>query len=76
MKVNVKYTDTFGGEANYCWVNRESFSATGLNDNQIVRRAKKAMGLSGVRGKGGWNGDMYEFRPFRMCTVMFITFDY
>lgn len=74
MKANVEYTDTYKGEANYSWVERHSFDPDGMSDLAIVRKAKKLMGLSGLRGKGTWIGGMYEFRPYRMCTVMFITF--
>ena len=59
---NVEFTDTFGGEANY--------------SRELMRRAKAAMGLTGIRGRVDHHGDMIEFRPYRSCTVMFITFDY
>jgi hypothetical protein len=26
FQVEVEYTDTFGGEANYCWVKRETLT--------------------------------------------------
>jgi hypothetical protein len=32
------------------------------------------MGLTGVRGVTTHHGDMSEFRPYRMCTVLFVTF--
>jgi hypothetical protein len=38
-----------------------------------MRRAKAAIGLSGVRGETHDHGDGYEFRPYGMCTVMFVT---
>lgn len=89
----IEYTDTFGGEANYCWVKRETVTmpelthygydggsnyakANRVYNRELVKRAKAAIGLTGVRGKGYWNGDDYEFRPYRMCTVMFISFKY
>lgn len=72
----VEYTDTFSGEANYSWVRRETIS---LPDNAsrlvIMRKAKAAMGLSGVRGRSTDYGDSLEFRPYGMCTVMFATFE-
>ena len=58
MTYDIEYTDTFGGEANYCW----------------VKRAKAKMGLTGVRGKRFDHGDMIEFRPYRSCTVLFVTY--
>ena len=41
----------------------------------IMRAAKRAVGLSGVRGRVNDYGDMIEFRPHRMATVMFVTYD-
>jgi hypothetical protein len=77
MKLNIEYTDTFGGEANYSWVRRETVElpeeATRL---QIIRAAKAALGLTGVRCGVANLGDMYEIRPNGSCTVAFVTFDY
>jgi hypothetical protein len=89
---DVEFTDTFGGEANYCWVKRAVVSVpelthygyTGSTDGtyakanraqrqELMRRAKAAMGLTGVRGRTNELGDMIEFRPYRSCTVMFVT---
>jgi hypothetical protein len=87
---NVEYTDTFGGDANYCWVKRARIAmpelthygydgsggysrASKIHDRELMRRAKAEMGLTGVRGKVENYGDTIEFRPYRMCTVMFIT---
>lgn len=75
--VDVEYTDTFGGEANYCWVERAELNLpVGISRAALARRAKAAMGLSGARGRGYHNGDMYEFRPYGSCTVMFVTTRY
>jgi hypothetical protein len=41
---------------------------------ELMRRAKAKMGLTGVRGTVTDVGDTIEFRPYGMCTVMFITF--
>ena len=68
-------TDTFGGVANYSWVRRATIPAT-ESRRTLMRRAKAALGLSGVRGRVSDYGDMLEFRPYRSATVMFITFDY
>ncbi|MEO1748685.1 MAG: hypothetical protein AAFR27_08735 [Pseudomonadota bacterium] len=42
---------------------------------ELILKAKEAIGLTGVRGRMVSYGDMYEFRPYRSCTVMFVTFD-
>jgi hypothetical protein len=62
--MDVEYTDTYGGDANYCWVRRAELTLpTGISDRAIVRRAKAAMGLSGVRGRMADYGDSFDFRP-------------
>jgi len=77
VKWSLEYTDTFGGEANYSWVKRETLEcASGLSNLALVRRFKSALGLSGMRGKSYFTGDMWEFRPYGACTIAFATFDY
>ena len=39
---------------------------------ELMRKAKAAMGLTGVRGVASWHGDLAEFRPYGLCQVMFI----
>lgn len=89
-KYDVEYTDTFGGDANYSWVRRATVSVPewshfkGWDGNgriepkgyrpYLMRAAKAAMGLTGVRGRTYDHGDMIEFRPYRSCTVMFISY--
>ena len=76
MKYQAEYTDTFGTEANYSWVRRAEFECTvaGASSKLIVRRAKAALELVGVKGKITYdNGDLIEYRPEGMCTVIFIT---
>ena len=80
-----EYTDTFGGEANYSWVRRahigcldsDAIARTGRCESRsaIMRRAKAAVGISGLRGRTTDHGDMLEFRPWRMCTVLFVTWN-
>lgn len=89
----VEYTDTFAGEANYCWVKRAKvtmpelthYGYTGSADGsysranrvfnrELMKRAKAAMGLTGVRGRIVEYGDTMEFRPYRSCTVMFVSY--
>jgi hypothetical protein len=71
--VSYEYTDTFAGEANYCWVKRGEFQdSPGTPDNLIVKKVKAALGLSGVRCKRFSHGDMIELRPYGSATVLFI----
>ncbi len=87
---DVELTDTFAGEANYAWVRREritvpdwdAFSDWDGNGRRepkgyqaaVMRLAKAAVGLTGVRGVTYHMGDAYEFRPHGMCQVLFVTF--
>ena len=70
MKVMIEYTDTFGGEANYAWCSRETITVS--SDKGLMRRAKRLMGLSGVRGRTYDRGDLIEFRPYRIATILFV----
>lgn len=73
FQMEVEYTDTFGGEANYCWVKRETLTLpVGISDTAIMRRAKAAMGLTGARGRVESYGDGFRFVPYRSATVMFV----
>jgi|TARA_R110000822_G_scaffold306112_2_gene432188 hypothetical protein len=75
--VDCEYTDTFGGEANYCWVRRETIEIDEKCSNlALVRRAKKSLGLNGLRGQMFNHGDMFEFRPYGESTVAFFTVRY
>ena len=77
FSMSVEYTDTFCGEANYCWVKRETLILpVGISDLAIMRRAKAAMGLTGVRGRTESLGDGFKFTPYGSCTVMFANTDY
>ena len=78
MKFQVEYTDTFGGEANYSWVRRAEIELPESASNlAIMRKAKAAVGINGCKGRSYWNGnDSAEFRPYGICAVMFVQFDY
>ena len=72
----VEYTDTYGGQSNYCWVRRAEFNCDDMSDLAIVRKAKDLIGISGKRANNrSFNaGDMLA-RYFNNATVMFITFE-
>lgn len=74
MRYLCEHTDTFGGEANYSWVTREEISLPdGASDLSVVRAAKAALGLSGVRCRRSDLGDLLELRPYGSCSVVFIS---
>lgn len=77
IKYTWEYTDLMGGEANYSWVRHGTFEAPAdASDALIMRRAKKAAGLNGCRGRRSSCGDTLEFRPARSCTVLFVYVEY
>jgi hypothetical protein len=73
--LRIEYTDTFGGEANYSWVKRAVVPGKPkIGQREAMRRAKAAVGLTGVRGRTYSSNDYIEFRPYKMCTVLFVEF--
>ena len=84
----VEYTDTFGGEPNYCWVKRATIHVPEWNHFKgwdgngriepkgyqacVMRRAKAVVGLTGVKGVTYDVGDGYEFRPRGINAVLFV----
>lgn len=88
---DIELTDTFGGEANYCWVRRGAVTMPELThygydggtnyakankvfQRELMRKAKAAVGLTGIKGRTESYGDMLEFRPYGLLQVMFITY--
>lgn len=49
--------------------------ANRIANRELMRKAKAAVGLTGIRGRTSDYGDMIEFRPYRSATVLFVTFD-
>lgn len=76
MKVVVTHTDTFGGEANYGWVNRHEFMINkGASQRNITRKAKALAGMTGVKS------DTYDYdmsltiKPRGYNQVIFVDFE-
>jgi hypothetical protein len=88
MNHAIEYTDTFNGEANYAWVKRTIITmpelthygypgtsyakANKVYNRELMRRAKAAMGLTGVRGVTSDHGCSQRFRPYGSATVLFV----
>jgi hypothetical protein len=73
-KYKVELTDTFGGEVNYSWVKRATIELPEKHSiTALVRAAKKAVGLSGVRCRKQDFGDVLEIKPIGQCIVCFVT---
>lgn len=72
----LEYTDTFGGDANYSWIRRETMpSKEGETQRSIMRRAKAEMGLTGLKGETYNYGDFLQFKPRGYCTVLFVQWE-
>ena len=76
MRAKIAVTDTFGGDANYCWVKRGETNARSRRG--LINAVKR------VAGWEGWcrvkvvadHGDMMEVRPVDasgVCQVAFVT---
>ena len=82
MPYAIEVTDTFGGEANYCWVKRGEFTAHSYEFTNR-RRFRRQLARE-VREVAGWPtsiridiqslGDMYEVRPRGLLQVAFVTY--
>lgn len=73
MSIQIEHTDTFGGEANYCWVNRW-YCKEDLTDKQAIRLAKRLTGFTGHRCAKQNYGEIIDLRPQGVCHVIFITY--
>lgn len=74
VTVNVELTDTFGGEANYCWVKRASFKVNAnASDAAVIRRAKAELGIGGRHIKESW-GEGITLRWPRWNQIAFISY--
>lgn len=58
----------YDGSSNYAKANKRF-------QRELMRKAKAAIGLTGVRGKvTNWGNDDLQFYPYKSNTVMFITY--
>ena len=59
----------YDGGTNYAKANKTF-------QRELLRKAKREASISGVRGVTYNYGDVIEFRPYRSCTVLFVTASY
>lgn len=59
----------YDGGTNYCKANK-------IYQRELMKKAKAAVGITGMRGKTENYGDMLRFVPYRCCTVMIINENY
>ena len=63
-----EYTDTFGEERNYCWVNRGIVKAR--NKKHAMRLARAELGMVGVKGDYSELSDYADWKPKGCCTIL------
>lgn len=80
MQTNIQYevTDTYGGEANYSWVERGKIECGNKEFSNLaaVRRVKKEIGWNGRKCRVENYGDSITLRPYGLLQVCFINFHY
>ena len=74
MQYSAEYTDTFGDQANYCWVLRATFDAPAdASDDDLIVAAEIALDVTLLNGfKRETMGDILAVYPHGECTVLFI----
>ena len=69
---DIEVTDTFGGQANYSWVDRYVVRTPGdISDLALVRRIKSVAGYSGIQGRATVMGVSLEIRFPALRVVIF-----
>ena len=73
MQFQIEMTDTFNGEANYCWLRRATIDAPfDASTQTLIRRAKKALAITG-RHRTSDCGDLIRLDMVGACICLFIT---
>jgi hypothetical protein len=76
MKCNVTITDTFGGEANYGWVNRYGFDLPKeASQRTITYYAKKAAGMTNVKADTYDYCESLTIKPRGYNQIIFVDFE-
>jgi hypothetical protein len=68
---HIQLTDTFGGDANYCWIRNGTTKA--LKQRTVVRDVKRFAGWTGIRCEVTDSMDGYVVRPRGICQIAFVT---
>ena len=76
MMLNLEVTDTFGGEANYSWVERRTvdIGSKEVTRYGAVRLAKKFAGITGEKCEVEDYGDELVIRPVKRPIVVFVSY--
>lgn len=75
---NIEVTDTYAGNANYCWVRRYSIENKWNHLNgkslqrEVIKAVKNKIGWTGIRCEVYGDCDHYTIHPRNMCQVCFV----
>ena len=73
MLYHAELTDTFAGEANYCWLHRATFEAeSDASPQTLIRRAKKALRTNYSFRTTADCGDLLRADSPKSSVVLFI----
>ena len=74
--MNIEMTDTFGGEANYCWVKRAKIEGSFDNPRALLKEIRKEFDLGGVKLRKVMDcGDMVRWDIVGACVCIFATWE-
>ena len=77
--IRLEVTDTFAGEANYCWVYRKEIQFAGEEPSRrrIFREVRELAGWPvSIRLAVEEYGDQWVVRPRGLCQIAFVDFDW
>ena len=73
IAMQIEYTDTFGGDANYSWCRRAEMEfKDGTSERYIIRALKAEVGMVGRHRKTNF-GEEIRLDEVGACRVAFIT---
>ena len=73
--IKVEITDTFGGEANYSWVDRLEIAYSNQSMRSILKTVRNHFGITCKLNKKEDYGDMIKYKFANACICMFITWE-
>ena len=72
MAYFAEFTDTYAGEANYCWV-KLAYIESANDLKTAMKKARAQFGLTGIRGDiVAKYGDETHWKPRGSCTILMV----
>lgn len=74
--MNIEMTDTFGGEANYCWVKRAKIDGSFENNRKLLKAIRKEFQLGNAKLRLVMDcGDMKRWDIQGACVCIFASWE-